>query len=804
MAPYSPGHGRRPPAVARRILLARAALFWEDMLTRLWRGASVLLLFAGLTLLGLWTWLPGPLHVVLLALFAAAVPVLLWRDLRGLAWRGEEAALRRLELKSGFEHRPLLAIEDSYAGDMRDAGSQALFEAHRRRMAERIRAIRVGRPLSRVPFHDRFALRAVAVLLLACGLIAGWSGARDRFAAALSPDFSGPAALGATGELTLWITPPSYTGVPPLWLDALGEGDRIAPVGIPEGSELVAQVRGGSEPPVLAIDDTAAPFEPAGPGSFQVVHVFTEGGRFAIAQGGREIAAWPIEVIGDEGPLVALTDDPTETLRTSLRLDVLARDDYGLSAIRGVIRRAGGADDETLELSVPIAQVGVREVQAPAFYNLMAHPWAGMDVSLVLTAEDVIGQTGRSQEYFLTLPERYFMHPVARQIGDQRKLFVQDPDLGETTALMLEGLTLDPSAYLDDAGVHLALVAGAKRLLYADESGTARRAVIELMWDAALAIEEGPLAFAEQRVRALQERLLRALSEGASEEEIERLLEELRVAMEDYMRALSNRLRADPGDLFDPTDALKAVGSRELTDLVDQIRELVRTGSTEQAQTLLTRLQEIMENISVGNLSDLTGNIGAQAAEVIQTIRQLMANQQDLLDETFELLRGDETGAFDTGDQALSQDGIRTVLQNLMERMEEFGFGTVREFSRADRSMGRAVRQLDADRPGQAVDHQTEAIEYLRAGADALMREMLDRAGEDVVGDGRNYFAAPRDPMGRRLGGDGDADTTDFSLPDKGAIVKAREILDELYKRAGEQYRPLDEQEYLRRLLRRF
>ena len=211
-----------------------------------------------------------------------------------------------------------------------------------------------------------------------------------------------------------------------------------------------------------------------------------------------------------------------------------------------------------------------------------------------------------------------------------------------------------------------------------------------------------------------------------------------------------------------------------------------------------------MENISVGNLSDLAGAIGARAAEVIQTIRQLMTDQQGLLDDTFGLLREDETGEFDTGEQARSQERIRAVLRNLMERMEEFGFGTVREFSRSDRSMGRAARQLDADRPGQAVDHQTEAIEHLRAGADTLMREMIDLAGEDVAGDGRNFFAAPRDPMGRRLGGDGDTDTTDFSLPDKGAIVRAREILDELYKRAGEQHRPADERAYLRRLLRRF
>ena len=118
--------------------------------------------------------------------------------------------------------------------------------------------------------------------------------------------------------------------------------------------------------------------------------------------------------------------------------------------------------------------------------------------------------------------------------------------------------------------------------------------------------------------------------------------------------------------------------------------------------------------------------------------------------------------------------------------------------------MGRAVRQLDADRPGQAVDHQTESLEYLRSGADALMERMMEQAGEDATGDGQNFFAAPRDPMGRNMGGDGDSNTSDITLPGQGAIIRAREILDELYKRAGEQHRPLQEQEYLQRLLRRF
>ena len=74
MASVSSRSNRRPAAVSRRIGLARAAIFWEGLLTRLWRGVTILMMFAGLALLGLWAWLPGILHVVLLALFVIAIP----------------------------------------------------------------------------------------------------------------------------------------------------------------------------------------------------------------------------------------------------------------------------------------------------------------------------------------------------------------------------------------------------------------------------------------------------------------------------------------------------------------------------------------------------------------------------------------------------------------------------------------------------------------------------------------------------------------------------------------------------------
>jgi len=794
-----------PPALARRLVLARLAIFCEDLLVRLWRAGAVAAVFLGLTLLGFWLLLPGIVHAALLVAFAAVFIWLLVRDLRGLAWPASAPGLRRLEIESGFDHRPLLALDDAFAGDPRDGDSRALFEAHRVRMRQRLRALRVGWPHSRVAGADRFALRTLAGLVLAAGLIAGWQEARANLVAAVTPDFSrGLVGADPVGQLTLWVTPPAYTGIPPIWLDAATAAEVDRPIAIPAGSELVAQVRGGLQAPEVVVDADVTRFEDAGPGSYQISTSLNEGSRLAISQSGQELAAWPITVIPDALPSVALSQPPEETLRTGLRLDVEASDDYGIDSIVGVIHLIERPDDPPLQLLVPIAHSGVTQTTGPSFYSFMAHPWAGMDVTLELVATDVFGQEGHSETVTFQMPERFFMHPVAREIADRRKELVRDPSAAPAVAGVLGHLAQDPAAFLDDSSVFLGLNIATHRLMSGSQTPADRQDVVDMMWDMAIEVEEGPLAFAEQRVQELQERLLEALSEGAGDQELEQLIDQLRQAMDDYMRALSNRLRTDPGELFDPTDALKAIGSRELTDLVEQIRDLVRTGSLEQAQTLLNRLQEIMENISVGNLSDLTGAMSPEATEVLQTIRQLMGGQQELLDETFRLLREADDSNPKSQGQFATQEQLRSALEDLMARMASFGFGVSREFDRAERSMTRSARQLEADRPGQAIDHETAAVDQLRAGTDELMQELIEQSGEAGADAGKNFLAAPRDPMGRNMGGEIGDPNSRVQLPESGALMRAREILDELYKRAGEQGRTADEQQYLQRLLRRF
>ena len=61
-----------------------------------------------------------------------------------------------------------------------------------------------------------------------------------------------------------------------------------------------------------------------------------------------------------------------------------------------------------------------------------------------------------------------------------------------------------------------------------------------------------------------------------------------------------------------------------------------------------------------------------------------------------------------------------------------------------------------------------------------------------------------RDPLGREQGAEGTLGSNDNLMQGEDVYRRARDLLDEIRRRSGEQHRPEIELEYLRRLLDRF
>jgi hypothetical protein len=123
------------------------------------------------------------------------------------------------------------------------------------------------------------------------------------------------------------------------------------------------------------------------------------------------------------------------------------------------------------------------------------------------------------------------------------------------------------------------------------------------------------------------------------------------------------------------------------------------------------------------------------------------------------------------------------------------------QFDNAERHMRDAERMLrNGDLEGAARSEQ-QALEQLRNGARQLAEQMMRQMMPNQFGRAGD---APLDPLGRPQRTEGPELGTTVKVPDEIDVQRAREILEELRRRLGEQNRPLFELDYIDRLLRRF
>jgi hypothetical protein len=208
-----------PPTLHRKRALARAALWWEGAWLALWPVLGVLGLFCLFALLGIPALLPGWLHALALLGFALVLVPPLRRAVISLRTPGAEAADRRLERASGLKHRPLAALQDRPATEGTEGA--ALWAAHQSRMAALVTQLRVGLPRPGLAARDRMALRGGLLVALAAALGIAGADAPALLARGLAPQIPG-ATAAAPLRLEAWITPPAYTGAPPIFLDGRG------------------------------------------------------------------------------------------------------------------------------------------------------------------------------------------------------------------------------------------------------------------------------------------------------------------------------------------------------------------------------------------------------------------------------------------------------------------------------------------------------------------------------------------------------------------------------------------------------
>ena len=785
-----------------QLLLARLALAWERVWPALWPTIFVVGTFGALALFDIPARLPDWAAAILLGLFVAALIVTLTRAVHELRAPSRDAARRRLETASALAHRPLAALEDTLAS-ADDPATAALWREHLARMAAAARNLRVGVPRAGLVRRDPYALRIALGLLLLLGAIDAGSDAPARIARALDPAMSvagnggGPAVT-----LDIWISPPQYTGLPPQFLSASGAGGTIA---VPIGSTVLARVHGGKRPS-LTIDGHATKMSQIDDGDYKGELTIKAGSRLAVEQGWSTLGSWPIHVVPDSPPTIAFVKPPQRTALGAVHLEYEAKDDYGVEKVTATIHRPGDPGAEAMTLDLPLPDQHLKDAHGASFTDLTASPWAGLAVQIQLEAADALGQTGKSEIMEFVLPERVFHNPVARAIIDERKELTTRPNDREPVADALQDLSSRPGLYNDDIVAFLGMRTAADRLMLDQDADTVA-SVQKLLWSTAVRIEDGGGKLDREGLRLSMQALQNALARNAPQSEIDRLMQQLQQQIDQYLQALAQRTQQFNALNELPNDPTQTLTSNDLQHLLDRARTLAQTGDRTQARDLLAELQELLENLSGARPTQMQGSAG-----MLDAMHDLMRRQEQLLDRTFRQSQTGKSQRGSTGGGAAAQNALRQDLGDLMRKLGENGGMVPAPLSHADRAMGDAADALRRGNPVQAVGPQSDAIDALQQAARALGQQMRRQQMGALGNPGENDTPQMRrDPFGRLLPndeGNGTADDGGTMRLGKAqndyALDKAKQILDELRRRAGETERPAIEHDYIDRLLQEF
>ena len=834
-------HDREQPTralLAGALRRARGSLLWE----RLWPALAALATVAGLFLAfswaGLWLVLPPlaraiGLIVFLVAIAAAALPLFVLR------LPSIYDGLRRLDRSSGDTHRPATAVADHIATNSQDPVTRALWRAHMERALLSARKFKAGWPTPRLSLRDPMAFRALVLILVGASFFAAGGERVKRVTAAF--DWRGVVAP-ANFRIDAWVTPPVYTGRPPVMLPGLRPGETaqtIAPVSVPAGSQLIIRSTGKVRFDVVSKGDIEdAPTETRAP-----LPVGTEERRLVIKGDGSAAIhgllgndiVWNFTAIPDRAPNIELTKDPERQARGALRLEYKMDDDYGVVEAKATFKLKDEGTSENPrhplfaapDYALTLPQARTRSGAAQTTHDLTEHAWAGADVIMTLTARDEAGNEGRSQPREMQLPQRIFVKPLARSLIEQRRILALDAETKPLVLTAIDALTIAPERFTPETSIYLGL-----RSIYHDlenaKSDDSLREVVARLWDMAVQLEDGNVSQAEQALRQAQEALRQALERGASEEEIKKLMEQLRAAMDKFLQALTEELRKNPQQLARPLDRNdRTLSQQDLKSMLDRLEQMARSGNKDAARQLLDQLQSMLENLQMARPGASGGDDGDDdMMSSLDELSDMIRKQQKLRDKTFrqgqDMRRDRQRGQPGQGDRQMGdlrqdQQGLRDRLNKLLDQLRQRGLGQpgqqnggseMDQLGEAGESMGQAEGQLGQGDADNAVDSQAHALDAMRKGAQGLAQSMQQQGmGPGPNGrPGRGQARAQQDtdPLGRPMRGRDYGDDITVKVPGEIDAQRARRILEELRKRFGESFRPQLELDYIERLLKDF
>ena len=833
---------------------ARAALLWERAAPVLIGPAALLGLYLALALFGVFERLGDPWRLISLALtLGGAAAFIRWR-LPAFSWPNQTEIERRIEDDSGLTDRPFEAMRDVPA-----SGDPALWDAHIARMKVRLEHAHARRPKAAWGRLDPYGLRASVMLVLLTGAFLSGELAGPRLSDAFAPRLL--AGGGQDARVDLWVEAPDYTNRPALFLR-----DRRS-AEIPEGSVLFARIAGLNRAPSISgapsstetLSDGVqlARIEPQSDGVISLrAGRLRETVDLTLIEDTPPHLTFAAEPEGDaQGRLklefVAEDDYGLETIYLEY---AQATGSDGATA----------SDFKRYEISPGQIRPSDEDGFSLAEIDLSRDPLAGERVVIRLAGVDGAGQRGQSGDMTITLPQRVFLDPLARSVASERRRFLQvsndyaampdgpprntgflddqprrrlerAPDEVQRLALALNAASDAPPRYFDDPIVWMGLRTALMEVRRARELGELDHMESDL-WEIALRAELGSLADAEAALAAAERALADALARGADQIEISALLDAFEQAMDRYMQLLM-REAAEAGRFAEGGGG--GMSADMLEQLLEALREATELGDTQGSRQALAMLAELLRNMQVtlgqGDGDGEGESAAAQALrEALEELSETITEQRGLMEDTFNAQRDGQQGQNgETGRDPLSDplapgeaepgggpedDGAQSF-----ERQDNGGGASLRDLAGPQEDLPGSLDDVDDSLSGgEAGEEARQALDDARRAMEDAARALREGDGEDALARQDEALAGLRsaaqsaaqaleeelrqgedgegsDPLGR-----GAAEGQDTNLPSESERQRARDILEELRRRAAERGRPQEELDYIDRLLERF
>lgn len=790
--------------IARQLRLTRIGLVAERVTHAFWPAWT-----AGFLAIAVWAAgvVPDLWEFSLVAALGILALVLVVLGARAFRMPTRDDARRRLD--ATLPGRPIAALADEMAIGAGDAGASSVWSAHRARMAERLAGARAVRPDLRVARRDPYALRYVALLLLAVAVMFG-----TLWRAPVVPELPGIGRAVASGPAWEgWLEPPRHTGLPTLYLNELDPGE----VAVPAGTQVTLRLYG--EAGALAVSETVSGRDITEPSAPMQEFRVRQSGTLSI-DGTGNAPVWALTATPDDAPRIALDGPLAFEHPDTVLMPWRAQDDYGIALAEvtfALDAEAAGADHGlavepepraplTLDLALPIA--GDRSDFAEVLRtDLTKHPLAGLPVTATLRAEDAAGQEGRHVER-VVLPARPFYEPIASALVEQRRDLHWSRANRARVARLLRAITWKADGTWNNPAAFLIVRMAIRRLDRGPLTIETRDEIADMLWEAAIRLEENSLDSALERLRQAQDRLSEAIRQGAPPGEIERLMAEMRRAMDDYTRQLAQQGPQGEQGQQQAQGETQEITPDMLDQMMERIEELMAQGRTAEAQELLRQLQEMMENMQVTQGQGGGEGQPGEGEQAMDELRDQLREQQGLSDEAFRELQeqfnpnaqagesgenqgssggqgrgtehspgqgqegrqgesrrseapgegggaGERPGQPDAGGDARSlaerQEALRRGLETLRNGLPgagtEAGDAAREALGRAEEAMRDAERDLAQGDLGGALDDQARAMDALRDGMQELGRALAGERPEGQPGENRGQ-ATSREGQG--------------------------------------------------------